>query len=181
MIKLKHILESENWNMDQNSYFYKGVNPTVDLVIIHGDKILLIKRKSDANAEANKWALPGGFQDTYAKKGEEWREDKETALDAAIREVKEETGLDVKYFKDKIKKIGVYEGESRDVRDNEISWSRTTAFYLDLPLDYDINLITSGDDAQDAQFIKINAVNSATLAFDHEQIISRGLELYKND
>ena len=95
--------------------------------------------------------------------------------------VKEETGLDVSDSKDSIKAIGVYEGESRDVRDNEESWSRSTAFYLELPPDYDIKPVAGGDDAQKAEFIKINAVNSAELAFDHEQMISRGIELYKGD
>jgi hypothetical protein len=67
-------------------FYYKGVNPTVDLIVIRGDKVLLIQRGEDAEAEAGKWALPGGFHDTNAKEGEEWKEDKESSLDAAKRE-----------------------------------------------------------------------------------------------
>jgi 8-oxo-dGTP pyrophosphatase MutT (NUDIX family) len=85
-------VEKENLT---EGFYYKGVNPTVDLIVIRGDKVLLIQRGDDSEVEAGKWALPGGFHDTNAKEGEEWKEDKESSLDAAKREVKEETGLDV--------------------------------------------------------------------------------------
>jgi hypothetical protein len=57
----------------QSNYRYKGPNPTVDNIVLKEDaegyKILLIKRK--AGVEGGKWALPGGFIDTNAKRGEE--------------------------------------------------------------------------------------------------------------
>ena len=53
-----------------------------DLVLIEGDKVLLIRRARDPFK--GEWAVPGGRI-----------EDNETAEDCAKREMKEETGLDV--------------------------------------------------------------------------------------
>src|SRR3989344_132853 len=64
----------------------------VDIVICQNNKVLLIKRKNDP--EKNSWWVPGG----RIYKNEKLEQ-------AAIRKVKEETGLDIKT----IKKIGVYE------------------------------------------------------------------------
>ena len=51
-----------------------GPNPTVDLVVVRAGtsehEVLLIRRRRDAKAEAGKWALPGGFHDTEAPRGE---------------------------------------------------------------------------------------------------------------
>ena len=55
---------------------------TVDVVVSDGTKVVLIQRKNEPFQGA--WALPGGFVD-YG----------ETVEQAALREVKEETGLDV--------------------------------------------------------------------------------------
>ena len=60
--------------------------PRVEIAAVfieNGDKILLLHRQ-DNKSQGNKWGIPGGKVD----KGE-------TALQAAIREVKEETGYDI--------------------------------------------------------------------------------------
>jgi 8-oxo-dGTP diphosphatase len=62
--------------------FYRNPFPTVSVLIINDTKILLGKRSGDPGK--GKWALPSGyieFEDDF--------------LTAAIREVKEETGLEV--------------------------------------------------------------------------------------
>src|SRR3989338_10153799 len=63
-------------------------NPTVPTtaiaIIIKDSKVLLTKRQN-VNKENGKWALPGGYIDIG-----------ETALGAVVREVKEETGLDLR-------------------------------------------------------------------------------------
>ena len=53
----------------------------VGVVVLDGDKILLIKRKYPPGA--GKWSVPGG----HVKLGE-------SLYDAAVRELKEETGID---------------------------------------------------------------------------------------
>ncbi|MEO0115069.1 MAG: NUDIX hydrolase, partial [candidate division WOR-3 bacterium] len=73
----------------------KSPNLTVDIIIDYDGKIVLIKRKNPPFG----WALPGGFVD-YG----------ETVENAAIREAKEETGLDLK----ELKQFHVYSDPNRD-------------------------------------------------------------------
>lgn len=60
---------------------------TVDAIVVSDNKILLVKRASHLT-NPNKYALPGGFLDRD-----------ETTEDAVRREIKEETGYDVKSVK----------------------------------------------------------------------------------
>lgn len=57
---------------------------TVDAVIVKEGKILLVKRSKKASVEPGKFAMPGGYMELN-----------ETASQAIIREVKEETGYQV--------------------------------------------------------------------------------------
>src|SRR5574341_269012 len=62
--------------------YYRNPFPAVSVLVIHNNKILLGKRLGEPGQ--GKWALPSGyveFEDDF--------------LSAAIREVKEETGLDI--------------------------------------------------------------------------------------
>lgn len=82
---------------------YQNPLPTVDLIIeLETGGIVLIKRKNPPYG----WALPGGFVD-YGESLEE----------AAIREAKEETDLDVKLEK----QLHTYSDPKRDPRHHSIS------------------------------------------------------------
>lgn len=59
----------------------------MDVLIIDGNKILLVKRTGKL-LESGKWALPGGFLDRD-----------ETTKQGAAREVKEETGYEIEIVK----------------------------------------------------------------------------------
>jgi 8-oxo-dGTP diphosphatase len=78
--------------------------PTVDVVIEVGAdrRIVFIRRKNPPHG----WALPGGFVD-YGEK----------VPDAAVREAKEETGLDVRL----VALLGVYSDPARDPRKHTLS------------------------------------------------------------
>ena len=77
--------------------------PTVDIIIeIETKGIILIRRKNPPYG----WAIPGGFVD-YG----------ETLEEAALREAKEETDLDVKL----IKQFHTYSDPNRDQRHHSIS------------------------------------------------------------
>jgi ADP-ribose pyrophosphatase YjhB (NUDIX family) len=171
-------VEKENLT---EGFYYKGVNPTVDLIVIRGDKVLLIQRDNNADAEPGKWALPGGFHDTNAKEGEEWKEDKESSLDAAKREVKEETGLDVDSISGlNFEMVGVYKGGGRDPRDKEDAWTRSTVYMVHIPED-EGHEVKGMDDAQRAEWVPLSLVLSRKLAFDHHKIIEKALTMNESD
>ncbi|BBD56932.1 NUDIX domain-containing protein [Planktothrix agardhii] len=85
---------------------YRNPAPTVDIIIELSDRparpIVLIERKNPPFG----WAIPGGFVD--------YGESVETA---AIREAKEETGLDIEL----IEQFYVYSDPNRDPRQHTLS------------------------------------------------------------
>lgn len=166
---------TKNEPVSASNYWYVGMNPTVDNVILKKEdgvyKILLIKRKN--KVEFGKWALPGGFIDTNAQKGEPWKPGRETPKQAAIRELHEETGLYIESVSRLMKEIGIYEGNNRDPRDTKSSWSRSYAFGLVLPEGFNTDKVKAKDDASDAKWFDIKAL--PTLAFDHATIIGDAL------
>ncbi|WP_457562637.1 NUDIX domain-containing protein [Caminibacter pacificus] len=105
--------------------------------------IVLIKRKNPPLG----YALPGGFVD-YGEKVE-------TAL---IREMKEETNLDVK-----IEKIlGVYSDPNRDPRMHTAS-----IVFVCHAFDYP----KAGDDAKETFVVKLEDIPWDELVFDHKKIL----------
>jgi len=82
---------------------YRNPVPTVDIIIeLQPGRIVLIKRKNPPFG----WAIPGGFVD-YGESLEE----------AAVREAKEETGLDVKL----VRQLHTYSAPDRDPRHHTIT------------------------------------------------------------
>jgi ADP-ribose pyrophosphatase YjhB (NUDIX family) len=169
---------------------YKGVNPTVDLIvtrIVNGEtQVLLIKRGDNVEAEAGKLTFPGGFQDTAAKKGNKWKPGKETAEEAAIRELKEETGLDLNKSSLPLLllNVGTFNDQARDPRNSATSWVSSTVFRVTLPENFDVSTEVSGkDDAKDAQWIPVSELSTtdkSQFGFDHATILeSEGLVSFK--
>lgn len=129
----------------------KPVTPlvAVDAVIKYKpDSIVLIRRKNPPFQ--GKLALPGGFVDIG-----------ETTEEACIREVFEETNINVKI----IKLIGVFSSPKRDPRGHNISIA-----YLCEPLTESENPLAK-DDATDLKIVTLKEIDSIELAFDHKDII----------
>jgi ADP-ribose pyrophosphatase YjhB (NUDIX family) len=127
---------------------YRNPFPTVDIIIEIDDRIILIRRKNPPYG----WALPGGFVD-YGESLEQ----------AAIREAKEETSLDVQLTS----LLGAYSEPNRDPRQHTIS----TVFRAKAQ-----GIPKAGDDAKDiGLFSKDNLPEN--LAFDHSLILK---DYFKN-
>lgn len=125
---------------------YANPTPTTDVVIHEpGKGIVIIKR----NNVPYGYALPGGFID-----------DGEQAEIAAIREMKEETSLDVELQG----LLGVYSRPDRDPRQHTMS-----VVYVGRPLNPEA--IRAGDDAGQAAFFRLDQLPSP-IVFDHLKIIS---------
>lgn len=131
-------------------------------------KIMLIKRSEfDAegkpNIEGGKWALPGGFIDGRKK---------ETALEAAARELEEETGISGIY----LKHFGVYDDFGRDKR----GWIIANAHYAIVP-EQVLSNRKAADDAEEIQLFSMDEVLSLNLAFDHRKIITDAIAFIQRD
>ena len=132
---------------------YKTPSLTVDAVITcENDSVILIKRKK--NPYKDSWALPGGFVE-YG----------ETVESAVIREVKEETGLDV----DLCKIVGVYSDPERDPRGHTV-----TICYLAKKTG---GKLKANTDASDVQCTLKAEVLKLKLAFDHDAILKDAFNL----
>ena len=121
---------------------YRNPTPTVDIIIEIEDQIVLIERKNPPPG----WALPGGFVD-YGESFEE----------AARREAKEETGLDVHL----LRQLHTYSDPKRDPRQHTVS----TVFIAGAS-----GTPSGGDDAKTAQLYRLDAL--PPLAFDHASILA---------
>lgn len=117
--------------------------PTVDIIIEVNNDIILIKRKNPPYG----WALPGGFID-YG----------ESAESAAIREVKEETNLDIT----QLKQFHVYSDPKRDPRFHTI----TVVFIAQAK-----GIPKAKDDAVEIGMYNKNNLPE-DIAFDHKKILN---------
>jgi len=118
---------------------------TVDVAWIRGDRILLVRRGRPPFE--GRWALPGGFVDAS-----------ETTEEAALRELREETGLVGRI----VSLIGVYSGPDRDPRKPTTTVAYLVAGRGGPP--------RGGDDAAEARWVPL--AQARGLAFDHDQIVS---------
>lgn len=130
--------------------------PTMDL------KIMLIQRsmidsEGRPNMEAGKWALPGGFVDPN-----------ETAFQSAIRELREETGVDQIH----VEHFGVYDQPGRDPR----GWIISNAHYAIVP-EYQLAGRQANDDASAVELFSVKEVMNLDLAFDHAVIIQDAISI----
>jgi len=119
------------------------VNPrlTVDIIITVEDGIVLIERAEEPRG----WALPGGFVD-YG----------ESLESAAVREAKEETGLDVTL----VRQLGAYSDPARDPRQHNVS----VVFIATAEGEP-----KGGSDARQARLYKRDAI--PPMMFDHRKIL----------
>ena len=150
-------MATEN-NKEKYVYDYPHPAVTTDCVVFGFDgrdlKVLLIKRGIEPFK--GMWAFPGGFMLMQ-----------ETAEECAIRELKEETGLELK----SVKQLGAFSGIHRDPRERVV----TIAFYALAAK----TVIRGGDDAADACWFAIDDIPQ--LAFDHDYILRHAMKRIRED
>ena len=122
---------------------HKNPLPTVDVIVNVGGKIVLVKRKNAPLC----WALPGGFVD-YG----------ESAEDAAVREIREETGLEI----EGLRQFRCYSDPDRDPRFHTL----TVVFIASAAASP-----VADDDAAEAACFSPDCM-PFPLAFDHDRIIN---------
>ncbi len=137
----KNIIKCSNCGEDIERY--RNPTPTVDIIIeIENRGIVLIKRGRPPYG----WAIPGGYVD-YGESLEE----------AAVREAKEETSLNVKI----IRQFHTYSDPERDHRQHNIS----TVYIASAE-----GRPTADDDAKEVGIFNQNNLPQ-DLAFDHRKIL----------
>lgn len=129
---------------------YRNPFPTVDIIIEVEGGIVLIQRRNPPYG----WALPGGFVD-YGESLEE----------AAIREAKEETSLDVEL----LSQLGAYSDPDRDPRQHNIS-------VVFVARSRGKGKPAASDDALEVGIFDGDSIPEE-LAFDHSRILEDYFEL----
>ncbi len=136
---------------------YKTPSVTADIFIFDDDfNFILIKRGNDPFKDC--WALPGGFVE-YG----------ESVENAAIREAKEETSIDVE-LQDL---VNVYSEPDRDPRGHTITVAYTAKG--------NFNDRKADDDACDIAIFSAEKLDEIKIAFDHEKIIKDCLKIAKKN
>jgi ADP-ribose pyrophosphatase YjhB (NUDIX family) len=173
------LADRATWRAPRDPFWHPGPNPCADVVLLRRAgpagplEVLLVRRHDDAPASGGQWALPGGFVRSAAPRGAAWAPGAETAIDACVRECREETGLDVARLAPSLREVGVYEGDGRDPRDDARSWARSTAFTALLPPDLARAPMGGADDACEARWFAVD--RCPELAFDHARILADAL------
>ncbi len=138
----------------------RNVALTVDLVIltIRDDQLAVLTVRRGVAPYRDRWALPGGFV-----------VDDEDLMHAALRELREETGVVAKSVH--LEQLATYGDPKRDPRGRVVS----VAYLALLP---DLLSPTAGSDAADARWVPVDELlgNTKTLAFDHHQILRDAVE-----
>lgn len=132
---------------------------TVDIVVLtlrdDALQVLVVERGSEPHR--GRWALPGGFV-----------EPDEGLLDAARRELAEETAVDL--GASRLEQLASYGDPERDPRGRVVSvaWLAVTPGAGDP---------TAGSDAARAQWVPVDTLlEPDTMAFDHDRILRDGVE-----
>lgn len=148
----------ENYKKQYASLPYPPIFVTADAVVIQSGHVLMIKRRSEPGRGL--WALPGGFVNANTDKSVE---------DAAIRELREETGIKVPapVLRGSIVRNRVFDAIDRSARGRTI----THAFHIVLP-DGELPKVKGSDDAEKARWVPIADVRSDECFEDHYEILN---------
>jgi len=149
----------EDYKKQYENLPYPPIFTTVDAVVIQAGHVLMVKRRAEPGKGL--LAFPGGFVDARKDKSLE---------DAMIRELKEETKIDVpeKVIRGSIEKMKVFDAIERSARGRTI----THAYYIYFNNgEYALPKVKGGDDAEKAFWIPISQVKRSETFEDHFDIL----------
>lgn len=137
-----------------------GPHTTTDAIIIQSGNILMIRR--GARPGRGLMALPGGFLKI---------DNHETLLEGMMRELDEETHLDVPpgLLRGSVVHTEAFGDPFRDPRGRII----THAFLINLPKRHDLPNVRADDDAKDAHWVPLGDLREELCFADHYHIIQR--------
>jgi bifunctional NMN adenylyltransferase/nudix hydrolase len=155
-------LQDEAWFIDNyKKQWERSPYPptfvTVDAIVVQSGHVLLVERQ--AMPGRGLWALPGGFID-----------EKETLLDACVRELREETRLKIPdpVLRGSFKGQRTFDDPYRSARGRTI----TQAFYFELKADAKgLPKVKGGDDAKSAFWVPLSELNASKMYEDHYAMI----------
>jgi bifunctional NMN adenylyltransferase/nudix hydrolase len=165
ILEEKRIVDS--YREKYKSLPYPVVNVTCDAVVTQSGHILLIKRRSHPGKGL--WALPGGYFDAV---------NDDTPLDGIIRELKEETGIDVpdKVLRGSIKSERHFSAKNR----SQLGRSITFAAHISLQGgEWKLPKIKGADDAEKAKWVPFVSIKREELFDDHYDIITNFVPLIR--
>jgi|APSaa5957512535_1039671.scaffolds.fasta_scaffold19357_7 8-oxo-dGTP diphosphatase len=143
------------------TYDYPMQSVCADAIVVHNDEILLIKRNTEPFKD--QYALPGGHLDLTDKNTQE----------AAERELKEETGIDLSKCEVlKFTEVGTFSEINRDPRGRYIS------VVYSYELMYKPRLVLDPKEVKSALWMDISDIYRGVLAFDHYEILLKFLRSF---
>lgn len=138
---------------------FLSIVATSDVVLFSGENVLLIKRKHPPFQ--GDLALPGGHIDEGEKE-----------IDAAIRELEEETSVKITKG-NRLFKIGIFDKAYRDPRHKHvISYAYG---YIGPDSEEFRSQAIAKSDAKEVAWVPIHTALNLTLAFDHNDILQQAL------
>ena len=159
---------------ERHLYRYPMVSVAIDIVLLNlargqGLRVALVRRRADAEAYPDRWALPGGF----LKAGED------PDMEACVRrELLEEVGIENPH----LELIGVYSAIDRDPRPERV----ISVAYLSVLLSEEPEVAPiTGTDVVEARWAPLTELadgeyEGAPLAFDHARILADARRLIED-
>ena len=128
----------------------------VGIIVFRGDEVLLAQRGKPPNMGA--WSIPGGAQELG-----------ETVHEAAARELKEETGLEV----DILGLVDVVDSIRRD-DDGDVAFHFTL---VDMVAEWRAGEATAGDDVPAVEWVKFEHIDQYELRASTARVIRQAHEM----
>lgn len=164
-----HIVKSESGK----AHWVSRSAAAVVTIILNNSKVLILKRGKNISA-SGKWCTPCGYFD--------WNEN---GTDCSIREVWEETGLDLSDTQSPFKVVKSYMNYPWDiVTDPTLNYNQDIALYYGISIQSEIEpILTTANceegEVDDVKWVNISDLNQYNFAFNHDKRIAKFLEHIK--